>query len=181
MSCEAWRSERENICFLQKRKIFWGKSSRMLSVWPLISTLSIFPTLIGKNSASACHLIRLEGLPPASQMITADPTKASLQTRHRGVWQRWWKEGSINWKAKHSEARREIFLVHGACRVSRVYGGISDSTNDMESPPVALEPPRAARCVAANTGGTAWRLPQEQTCRLRAAVPRIVIFKYSHI
>lgn len=47
---------------------------------------------------------------------------------------------------------------------------------DMESPPVALEPPRASRRVAPNTGETAWRLPQEQTCRLRAAVLRIAVF-----
>lgn len=46
---------------------------------------------------------------------------------------------------------------------------------------MALEPPRAARSVVLNAGGTAWRLPQEQTCRLSAAVLRIVIFKYSHI
>lgn len=46
---------------------------------------------------------------------------------------------------------------------------------------MTLEPPRAARRVVLNAGGTAWRFPQEQTCRLSAAVLRIVIFKYSHI
>lgn len=65
--------------------------------------------------------------------------------------------------------------------MSRIYGGISDWTNDMESPSVALKPPRAARRVAPNTGGTAWRLPQEQTCRLHAAVLRIVVFLNIHI
>lgn len=84
-------------------------------------------------------------------------------------------------KATHFAALWDIFLVRGTCRVSRIYGGISDWTNDMESPSVALEPPRAARRVAPNTGGTAWRLPQEQTCRLRAAVLRIVVFLNIHI
>lgn len=46
---------------------------------------------------------------------------------------------------------------------------------------MALEPPCAALRVALNAGETAWRLPQEQTCRRSAAVLRIVIFKYSHI
>lgn len=46
---------------------------------------------------------------------------------------------------------------------------------------MALEPPRAARRVVLNAGGTAWRFPQERTCRRSAAVLRIVIFKYSHI
>lgn len=46
---------------------------------------------------------------------------------------------------------------------------------------MVLKPPHAARRVVLNAGGTAWRVPQEQTCRLSAAVLRIVIFKYSHI
>lgn len=46
---------------------------------------------------------------------------------------------------------------------------------------MVLEPPRAARCVVLNAAGTAWLFPEEQTCRLSAAVLRIVIFKYSHI
>lgn len=46
---------------------------------------------------------------------------------------------------------------------------------------MALEPPHAAQRVVLNAGGTAWRFPQEQTCRLSAAVLRIVIFIYSHI
>lgn len=65
--------------------------------------------------------------------------------------------------------------------MSRIYGGISDWTNDMESPSVALEPPCAVRRVAPNTEGTAWRLPQEQTCRLGAAVLRIVFFFFLNI
>ncbi|KAI4798494.1 hypothetical protein KUCAC02_022009, partial [Chaenocephalus aceratus] len=36
-------------------------------------------------------------------------------------------------------------------------------------PSAALEPPRAARRVELNAGGTAWRLPQDQTRRRAAA------------
>lgn len=46
---------------------------------------------------------------------------------------------------------------------------------------MALEPPRAARLMVLNAGRTAWQFPKEKTCRLSAAVLRIVIFKYSHI
>lgn len=63
------------------------------------------------------------------------------------------------------------FFVHGACRVLRVYGGEvgvgekSDCTNNVESPPTALEPPHAVWRVVLNAGETACRFPQEQTCR----------------
>lgn len=77
--------------------------------------------------------------------------------------------------------RGSSFWYAGRAGVLRIYGEISDSTNDMESPPVTLEPPRAARRMVLNAGGTAWRVPQEWTCRRSAAVLRIVIFKYSHI
>lgn len=77
--------------------------------------------------------------------------------------------------------RGSSFWYAGRAGVLRIYREISDSTNDMESPPVTLEPPRAAWRVVLNAGGTACRVPQEQTCRRSAAVLRIVIFKYSHI
>lgn len=74
-----------------------------------------------------------------------------------------------------------MFFEHGACWVLCIYRAKSNSTNDMESPPMALEPPRVVRRVALKAGRTAWRFPQEKTWQLHAAVPRIVISLNIHI
>ncbi|KAK1885562.1 Uroporphyrinogen decarboxylase, partial [Dissostichus eleginoides] len=42
-------------------------------------------------------------------------------------------------------------------------------------------PPRAARRVELNAGGTAWRLPQDQTCRRAAAVPGSRTLAHRHM
>lgn len=75
-----------------------------------------------------------------------------------------------------------LYTKRAKCSVFRGRVGRGHNrTNHMESPPMALKTPRAAQCVLVNAGRTAWQLPKEQTCRLSAAVLRIVIFKYSHI
>lgn len=134
-----------------------------------------------KDYMFAC---RLTVSPVSPQMITAEPAKAasprSAQS-NRGKWSSQTREGRANWKPNIPQPSGTVFLVHGTCWVLCIYREISDSTNDMESPPMALEPPPAARRVVLNARGTAWRVPQEQTCRRCAAVLRIVIFKYSHI
>ncbi len=148
----------------------------------LFCSTTIYAPHSNRSELHVC--MGLYSLPP--QMITAEEPRSLHHHHHHQTEANGRARGGraelIESQTLHSPLGSSFWCtVHGTCRVLCIYREISDSTNDMESPPMALKSPHAAQCVVLNAGGTAWRVPQEQTYRLSAAVQRIVIFKYSHI